>query len=114
VVEVVLQERGGRADTGGVAHDLAALLAGSGTQIHRIHVPVVLLDAPVEVGDLVDIDEPLVVDDDPALAEVIEVLGDRFHLLVAVVGVLLFVPGEGVAERQEAVVAVAPGFHRFR
>jgi hypothetical protein len=40
-------------------------------------VPVVLLDALLEVGDLLDVDEPLVVDDDAALPEVVEVLRQR-------------------------------------
>ena len=113
VAQVVLQQRAGRADAGGVPHDLPAHLAGHAAEVQRVDVPVVRLDAGLEVGDVLDVDESLVVDDDATLPEVVEVLGEGFDLLRAVVCVLLGVAGEGVAERQEEVVAVAPGPDRL-
>jgi hypothetical protein len=109
VFEVHADERAGRADAGRVPHDLTALLAGEAAQVERVDVPVVLLGALLEVGDLGGVEQPLVVDDDPALAEVVEVLRERLDLLVAVVGLLLGIPSEAVAEREQEVVPVAAG-----
>jgi hypothetical protein len=108
VFEVVVEEGGSRADAGGVPHDLAAFLAGHPAEVEGVDVPVVLLDAFLEVGDCLGVDEPLVVDDNAALAELVEVLRQRFDLLVAVVGVLLWVSSEGIAQCQQEVVTVAP------
>ncbi len=78
----------GRADTGRVPHDLAAVLLGDAAEVHRDDVPVVLLGGLFET-DLVDVflvEQSLVVEEDAALAEVVEVLVQRFQLLFAVVG----------------------------
>jgi hypothetical protein len=97
----------GDRDARGVPHHFAAVFAGHRSEVDVVDVPPVLLDPLVEVRDVVGVEQPRVVDDDAALAEVSEVLRQRFDLLVAVVGVLLGVSGEGVAQREEEVVPVA-------
>ena len=107
-------ERAGHADTGGVAHDLAAVLAGERAQVELVDVPVVLLDALVEVLHHGGVDESLVDDHHAALAEFVEVLVQRLLLLVAVVRTFGRVTGERVPQCQEEVVAVAARLDRVR
>jgi len=114
VVEVHPGDRAGRADAGGVAHDLAALIARESAEVEGVYVPVVLLYALLEVRNLGGVEEPLVVHDDPALAEFVQVLRERLDLFVPVDGLFLRVAGERVAEREQEVVAVPAGFHRIR
>jgi hypothetical protein len=68
-------------------------------------VPVVLVGAFLEVLGVLRGEESLVVDDDAALAEFVEVLVERLGALVAVDGTLALVAGEGVTQREEAATS---------
>ncbi len=81
---------------------------GESAKVHVEDVPVVLLDALFEVRDVVGVEQSRIVDDDAAFVEFIQVLRQGLYLFVAVVGFFLWVPREGVSEREEEVVPVAP------
>jgi len=82
------------------------VLLGDRAEIDVEDVPVVLLGALLEFRYVLGVEQAGVVDDDPALSEIVEVLRERLDLLVAVVSLVLRVPGERVAERQQEVVPV--------
>jgi len=73
------------------------------------YVPVVFLGTRLQLRhcDVVLVEKPLVVDDDAAFAEVVQILGQRFELLVPVVRFFLRIPCEGVSEGKKEIVAVA-------